>query len=203
MKFRIAIISTLVTMLLGACASTPSNFYTLSVVGEIQTTSSPKPSVEPYVLGDISVPAAADQIPLVVQEADGRLLVLEYDRWGAPLSSQLQNALSRALTENLGFPPQQNLSINMQDKRNTRIRVAYQAFDMVPAQYAQALVVWQVLFSGSDKTLTCYSQLRQSVKPGVSELVIAQQKNVQLLAAQMSQAISKRGQPDGVTCQSK
>ena len=98
---------------------------------------------------------------------------------------------------------QQNLSVAMQDKRNTRIRVSYQAFDMVPARYAQALVVWQLVFAGTDKSLTCYSRLHQTVKPGVAELVLAQQKNVQQLAEQIAQAVLTRAQPTGIVCQAK
>jgi uncharacterized lipoprotein YmbA len=203
MKYKHGFIGLLMAVLLGGCASAPSNFYTLVSLKESPTALASSVSVDPYVLSDISVPSAADQIPLVVQDDNGRLQLLEYDRWGAPLSAQLQNALSRALTEQLGFPPQQNLSAAMQDKRNTRVRVSYQAFDMVPARYAQALVVWQLVFAGTDKSLTCYSRLHQTVKPGVAELVLAQQKNVQQLAEQIAQAVRTRAQPTGIVCQAK
>jgi len=197
---RACMLTSLVLGLAG-CASTPSNYYTLMPIDSDSPTIANRPDVGPYVLGDISVPADVDQTPLVVQERDGRLLLLEYDRWGAPVSGQLQNALTRILTEQVGFPPLQNLNISINDKRNTRVKVAVQSFDLVAGQYAQIAVAWQITFADSKKTISCYAQHREQVKPGVAELVLGQQKNVRKIGEEIALVLRQRAIPTGMNCQ--
>ena len=200
MKYSMKQLGLLALLTLAGCASTPSNYYTLMSVGGDQVVSSAAKPMGAYVLGEVVVPADVDQIPLMVQERDGRLLMLEYDRWASPLSGQIQNALSKGLTQKLGFPPEQNLNLAINDKRHTRVRVAVRSFEMLAGQYADMSVVWQISFAGSEKTLSCFAQLRETVNPGVSELVLAQQKNVGKLADLISIGLQTQAVPSSAVC---
>ena len=201
MKHALKILCLMGLLVLAGCTSTPSNFYTLMPLGIDEPITLTSNNVGPYVLGEVAVPADIDQTSLVVQDSDGRLLMLEYDRWAAPVSAQLQNALSKSLTQNLGFPPVHNLNVAINDKRNTRVRVAVQSFDMLPGRYAELSAAWQISFSGTDKTISCFAQLRETVNPGVSELVAAQKKNVNKLAGLIAIVLKAKAATSSPVCQ--
>jgi hypothetical protein len=48
--------------------------------------------------------------------------------------------------------------------------------------------------------LTCFSRLKQNVEIGVTALVLGQQKNTQLLSAQIAQALVSRSAPADAQC---
>lgn len=157
-------------------------------------------SVGPYALANVSVPPEADLSSLVVQQADGRVLVLVNDLWTAPLSSHLRTALSLELTNRLGMPPVQNLASGMNEAGVTRIQVDVQRFDMVAGQFVAIHALWRIRFAGSGKVITCFSRLQQPVAIGVSALVTGQQKNTQLLSAQIAESLQTQAPPAGAQC---
>ncbi|PRY99097.1 hypothetical protein BCM14_0536 [Jezberella montanilacus] len=201
MKHALKILCLTGLLVLAGCASTPSNYYTLVPLSIDEPMTLTSNNVGPYVLGEVAVPADIDQTSLVVQDSDGRLLMLEYDRWVAPVSAQLQNALSKSLTQKLGFPPVHNLNVAINDKRNTRIRVAVHSFDLLAGRYAELSAAWQISFAGTDKTISCFAQLREPVNPGVSELVAAQKKNVNKLADLISTVVKAKSATHSPVCQ--
>lgn len=189
-----------VLIALTACGSPAPFNYTLSPADSTANVLPGASRVGPYALGDITVPAETDQAPLVVQQKDGRVLVLAEDRWSAPLSSHLQSALSIELTSRLGMPPLQNLTPARRDSRVTYVLVDIQRFDLVPGQYVSIHALWKVLFANSDKVVTCFAKLQQPVPVGVSALVIGQQKNTQLLSGLIAESLVSRSGPSQATC---
>ena len=96
-----------------------------------------------------------------------------------------------ALTQLLGAAPLSRAQTADQSARVTTVTVDVQRFDMVPAQFALLAATWQVNPPASSKVpqrLTCYTEVSQSVAPGVAPLVQAQQQNIELLAQAISQA---------------
>lgn len=185
------------------CAGPPAQHYTLS---RMESQLAPTPSAErvgPYTLSEISVPAEADNVSLVVRQGDGRLMVLSEDRWTGSLSSQLSTALSQSLTQRLGMPPVQKLVAEAAVTSVTKVQLDVQRFDLLPGQSVALDAVWSVRFPGSKTFLTCYTRLQQSVGIGVLALVQGQQDNVQALAAQIAEAlITRKGPAVGSTCRS-
>lgn len=188
------------------CASPPAQHYTLSQTDRTpaQPTSmaaSPMASsVGPYALSEISVPAQVDNISLVVRQGDGRLMVLNEDRWSGSLSSQLLTAVSQSLTQKLGMPPIQKLMAEAASSSVTKIQLDVQRFDLIPGQSVSLDAVWSVRFPGSKTFLTCYTRLQQNVGIGVLALVQGQQNNVEALAAQLAQTLISRQAPAGSRC---
>lgn len=188
------------------CASPPAQHYTLSQTDRTPTqltsmAASPiASSVGPYALSEISVPAQVDNISLVVRQGDGRLMVLNEDRWSGSLSSQLLTAVSQSLTQKLGMPPIQKLMAEAASSSVTKIQLDVQRFDLIPGQSVSLDAVWSVRFPGSRTFLTCYTRLQQNVGVGVLALVQGQQNNVEALAAQLAQTLIGRQAPAGSRC---
>ena len=187
-------------VVLGGCASAPPQYYTLSSPQPAQAVADAS-GVAPYALNTVTVPAQVDRDAIVAQQKEGNLLLLNDDRWTAPLGAQLQTALSQGLEARLGTPPVQNLALGARDSKVTQIFVDVQRFDMVPGQYVALNAAWRVQFAGAKLTITCFSRLTQSVDIGVSALVLGQQRNVQALSQQMAQTLMRRSAPSGVACQ--
>ena len=187
------------------CAGSPAQYYTLSRVDVKSALSSsvvPSTSAKAgaYTLSDIGVPAEANNISLVVRQGDGRLMVLGDDRWTGSLSSQLSTAISQEMTQHLGMPPIQNLVAEAARASVTKIQLDVQRFDLIPGQSVTIDAVWSMRFPGSQSFLTCYTRLQQPVGVGVLALVQGQQKNVQSLAVQLSEALVSRKAPSGSSC---
>jgi hypothetical protein len=98
------------------------------------------------------------------------------------------------------MPPVQNLASGPGDSIVTRIQVDVQRFDMVPGQYVAIHALWRIRFAGTNKVMTCFSRLQQTVPIGVAALVTGQQKNTQQLSTQIAQALETRTAPAGAQC---
>jgi uncharacterized lipoprotein YmbA len=187
------------------CAGPPAQHYTLSRVDSQPALSSSfvasdSAKAGAYTLADIGVPADANYISLVVRQGDGRLMVLSDDRWTGSLPSQLSTAISQEMSQRLGMPPIQKLVAEAAGASVTNIQVDVQRFDLIPGQSVAIDAVWSMRFPGSKSFLTCYTRLQQSVGVGVLALVQGQQKNVQMLASQLSEALINRKAPSGSSC---
>ncbi len=186
---RIVLFMAVAAALVG-CAGKPSVYYTLtpSVDREPATAAALAP-VGPYSIGSVAVPAPVDDVLIVVRRSDDQLMKLAHDRWTAPLSKQVSNALAAALTRELGMPPFSRLQAGTISSGISTISVDVQRFDLVPGKYAELSAAWQVVSdrSGAKKSrLFCYTELREPVEPGVAPLVKAQQANIERLAQAIS-----------------
>ena len=209
-------------LVLAACSSTPSVHYTLTPPANISNSSSGNagssnagsgnPStaqspisttgLKPYALTSLTVPAESDQTAIGVSQEDGLMLVLEFDRWIADLSSHLQSAVSVDMTSQLGMPPVQNLGTASLDKSVTRVQLDVQRFDMVPGRQVSLAAVWRMQFAAPAATLICHAELQEAVESGVSAMVLGQQKNIRQLSALMSQTLVARKAVVGAKCSS-
>jgi uncharacterized lipoprotein YmbA len=190
----------LLAMALSGCGSAPAYHYTLSPPVALESMTPITGKVGPYSLAEVTVPPEADHASLVVQQTDGHVLMLSNDLWTAPLSAQLQAALSIELTARLGMPPLQNLASGARETDVSRIQVDVQRFDLVPGQYVTIYALWRVHFAGVHKILTCYTRLQQPVGVGVAALVTGQQKNTQKLSAQIADSLVQRAGPADAQC---
>ncbi|MCD8504453.1 MAG: PqiC family protein [Burkholderiaceae bacterium] len=186
------------------CASQPNVYYTLTApASNEQTKRSALTSVGLYTIASVSVPSPVDDTLIIVRQSGDQLMKLAHDRWTAPLGKQFNNALAVALTHELGMPPVSKTQASG-DKRVTSLSIDVQRFDLVPGQYAELAVVWQVVpASTSNKAgrLVCYTQVREMVEPGVAPLVKAQQLNIQKLAQAISRGWQTGQSGPGTRCQ--
>jgi len=77
------------------CAAQPDHFYTLNTLPDRGVTASPAPAPVIHVILDTSVPVLNDRSELVVSGDGDRILVLDHERWAAPLSDLVQQTLAR------------------------------------------------------------------------------------------------------------
>jgi len=185
--------------LLAGCSAPAPHYYTLSPEGT-RAAASPGQRVVAYALSPVTVPPEVDNTSLVTREPNGRLLPLSDDRWTATLSLHLQSALGLELTSSLGMPPVQNINQSVAQSDATQVQVDVQRFELVPGQYVALDALWRLRFGQSGLVLTCFSRFKQNVEIGVTALVLGQQKNTQLLSAQIAQALVSRSAPAEVQC---
>lgn len=184
---------------LAGCSTPAPLYYTLSPEGTRASAAAGQRAIT-YALSPVTVPPEVDNTALVTREPNGRLLPLSDDRWTATLSSHLQSALGLELTAALGMPPVQNINQSVAQGDATQVQVDVQRFEMVPGQYVALDALWRLRFRQGGVVLTCFSRLKQNVEIGVTALVLGQQKNTQLLAAQIAQALVSRSAPADAQC---
>jgi len=197
-----------VSGLLVGCASEPNVYYTLTANEQAQASNGQRVidagATGLYTLSPVAIPAPVDDVMLVVRRSDDQLMKLAHDRWTAPLGKQVDNALAVALTQVLGMPPLSRSQLAGKDTDVTRFSVDIQRFDLVPGQYVALAAVWQLRGAAATQTpatLTCYTELRQSVDPGVAPLVRAQQRNIAQLAQAMVSVWQRSEMPASTRCQ--
>ncbi len=82
--------------LLGACASTPTNFYPLEAESRppvATSTSSAKKTV--IGIGPLSMPALLDRRGIVTRADNNSVQIAEFDQWAAPLKDNVIAVLSK------------------------------------------------------------------------------------------------------------
>lgn len=194
--------------LAAGCSTTTTMHYDLKSAADTQPTNQSTNMVR-YQLASINVPESLDVETLIVRQPNNTLMVLSHDKWVAPFSQVLQNALSATLTQSLGTPP---MPVDMlkasgtgQSSNTAKIFVDLQQFEMQPAKLASLGALWQIDMPGKQgrqgQAITCYSTLSQPVSPGVAALVTAQQLNVQQLGQQIAATLSTGTPPANTNCQ--
>jgi uncharacterized lipoprotein YmbA len=96
------------------CAAQPDHFYTLSTLP--QSPRAPAAGFGTHVLLSISLPSLVDRRQMIVEAPGDQILILEHERWAAPLSDLVTQTLARDL-----------------ERRRTDILVADRGFDQAGA----------------------------------------------------------------------
>ena len=98
---RFAVVILVASLLgLGACASTPSRFYTLNTMTASEMRAATAPEGGPVIgVGPITFPKYLDRPQIVTHTSRHQLALGEFDRWAEPL----QENFSRVLAENLSI----------------------------------------------------------------------------------------------------
>jgi len=135
----------------GCGASAPSRFYTLGPVGTHES-GTPLSGVT-IMVGPVSMPAAVDRPELVVQNAPNQVEVDEFNRWAAPLSDQIAQAVASDLVQMLGTSkvaagPLANFNPTY------RVTIDVQRFESVPGKSATIEAMWAVYRSPGGATRT-------------------------------------------------
>jgi uncharacterized protein len=83
-------------VLLTACASTPTNFYTLEAQSRppaVTTTASAKKTL--IGIGPLTLPALLDRKGIVTRAENNSVQIAEFDQWAAPLQNNVIAVLSK------------------------------------------------------------------------------------------------------------
>lgn len=206
MRTALAGLACLGAMALAACASAPLHYYTLVAPDSASPAAQPAAgeAALPFAVLPVSVPAQVDQPQLVVRDGAQRVLLLNGERWIAPLADELRSALAADLARELGS---QNTT-GLPDSRapGLRIKLEVQQFDSWPGSYALLAGTWSVRVvhaKGRDavpQALTCTSSVRVPVGAGYAALVQGHQRAVAMLAAKVATVARALGGGQAASC---
>jgi uncharacterized protein len=201
--------SVIAAALLAGCSTTTTMHYDLksdqpNAAGQTaasQTVTSPR-AIQ-YRVTSLEVPESIDVETLIVRQPDNTLMMLSHDKWVGSLSEAMRNAINASLAKDMGLPPLPASMVSAQQSTNVaNIAIKVEHFDLQPAKQAGLSVLWQVTLPGKERhTVTCYSTWTETVGPGVTALVSAQQRNVQQLASQLAATLKSGKPPTTGNCQ--
>lgn len=174
--------------LLAGCAAPPAEyFYTLNNSGGVVPAASTPVKLYIEVL-PVELPAQVSRNQLVVTAGDGRVELLEQQRWAAPLAGEIGQALSMDLSASLGALDVRRTPHAEQLPRY-RISTNVQRFESAPGAYALVDAVWSVRQVSGAGLLTCRSVAREQVGNGYDALVAGHRRAVGKIAIAMGQAV--------------
>ncbi|MGE5946483.1 MAG: membrane integrity-associated transporter subunit PqiC [Betaproteobacteria bacterium] len=188
-------------LLLAACASAPTHYYTLvAPAGEAAASPSPSSPSPPFELLPVGVPAQVDQPQLVVREGGQGVALLGSERWIAPLGDEVRSALSADLARELRSADVSGLPGN--DRPLLRIKLDLRRFDSAPGSYALVEAAWSVrlLHGAQPAMLACTSRVSEAVGPGYPALVQGHQRAIGQLAVQIADAARALGGGRAAAC---
>jgi uncharacterized lipoprotein YmbA len=186
------------TLLAGCASAPPERFYSLS--NGMGVAEAPAARAAYYIeLPAVTVPQQVARNQLVVSTGAGRVDLLEQERWSSPPASEIGQAMSLAISGELGTidvfrtPTPDNAPVY-------RISANVQRFESAPGQYALIDAVWSVRLVGSTKVLTCRSVANEKVGAGYDALVAGHRRAVARIAADISKAVRGLAAGSGEGC---
>ena len=87
----------MIAALLTSCAGQPDRFYGLSTMPE--SVSPPAAGFTTHVVLGVSIPSLVDRRQMTIDVAGDQILVLEHERWAAPLSDLVAQTLARDIEQ--------------------------------------------------------------------------------------------------------
>ncbi|WLH14803.1 PqiC family protein [Pseudomonas hefeiensis] len=181
MKFRFFALA--VPLLIAACSSVPTRYYTLMPSPEPHA-SQAAPAPFQFQLISVQIPVQVDQPGLVIRQTTGQLVILDSERWSAPLADEFQDALSTQLEKQLGRPDLANMPKDPNLKLIS-IQVDVKRLDSIPGNQARVDVIWNLSQrdgSPPHRLLTCTTHIQQTAGDDVADVVEAHQRIIAQLA---------------------
>jgi uncharacterized lipoprotein YmbA len=187
-RCRFTAIAAAALLMAGCASSPPEHFYSLSTgMGAPAARSGTAPAY--YIeIPAVTVPQQVARSQLVVTTTDGRMDLLEQERWTSPPAAEIGQALSQVVTADLGVvdvfrtPTPEGATVY-------RISTNVQRFESAPGQYALLDAVWSVRQVGSQKALTCRTVANETVGAGYETLVAGHRRAVARLGADIAKAV--------------
>ncbi len=189
--------------LLGACASTPPQFYTLAAPKSESLSQAAGDTALPvaenvgaFSLQPIWVPVQVDQANVMVRTGANELTPDYNARWAAALGEDIETALAGHLRQ-AGLLDLTDLG-GQADSPLWRLQVQITTFDLPSTGPTSLQAVWrarQVGQSTREATILCsFQQQEVSASPAIADLVAAQRLAVAALGQQIAQVL-KTGKP--------
>nr|WP_155438469.1 PqiC family protein [Pseudoduganella ginsengisoli] len=175
---------------LAGCAHStpPERFYSLSA--GMSAAVAPVAAKAPlyFELAAVSVPQQVNRSQLVVTVGEGRVELLEQQRWAAPLSSEIGQALSLGITTELGAVDVYRTAAP--DAAPVyRISASVQRFESAPGKSALVDAVWSVRRAGQTKVLACRTVAEEPVTGSYDELVASHRRAMARLSAAVAKGV--------------
>lgn len=185
----------LLTLFLGACASTPRSYYSLDHVTAVTAVPTLAQKYDALDLRITSVPVQYDRPQIVIQDQLNKPAVhlLNDSLWLSPLRDQIQSSLSNDVAAYLALPISTNIDSKLQLKKYN-VRVS--RFDMLLNQGAVLHASWQDLSHGANTKICTAALQTQDLKSDTVSALVNQQK---LLLRTLAELISHTNQINSVS----
>lgn len=176
---------------LTACASNPVRYYTL-VSPATSATATTARGTTPLAINvlPVGIPAQLDQQQMVVRSGAGTAVILDNERWVAPLGDELRAALSSALVEQLGA---RNVTGLPRPSNQTvmNIRTQVRRFDAWPGSKVQFEADWVVGVPQDTPgpRISCSTRLNEAAPGSYADMVRMQQRMIEQFAARIAGAV--------------
>jgi uncharacterized protein len=192
------VIGLALALALAGCASNkaPERFHTL-----VPAQAAAAVQAHGFVyIHPISIPPQADHAQWVVRQADESLLMLEQDRWAAPLADELRGAVASRLAAQWGMVDVKGMPTPSGPLLSVRIDV--QRFESMPGREARIEANWSVGSSQKDSNaLLCRSVIQETVsEPGVTPLAAAHRRAATRLADEIGKQLQAMRQGQHGPC---
>ncbi len=178
-----------ISALLAACASAPrEQFYSLNAPALISSSSSAKPLL---VVAQVTMPELVNRPQLVVHEGANQVILLEQQRWAAPLPSLFSQSLAGHLqaampTWQLALR-QQHANLDAERQKRWTLWLDVNNFALRAKQEVQLSSSWSVRNSEGKTVHSAQTSLQQACAGCESAALIAAQEN---LLKQLAQEIA-------------
>ncbi|HJW11636.1 MAG TPA: PqiC family protein [Albitalea sp.] len=196
MKPLPAVAALLACALLAACGTPqPEHYHSLlATQPEAPDTRKAMPPVVIDLL-PFSVPPQVDQPQWLVRQSDDSMLLLEQERWAAPLRDELRSAVSERLASHWGAVDVRALASPPADAR--RVRVDVLRFESLPGREARIDASWAIA------SLLCRSAISERVDgAGAAALAAAHRRAVVRLADDIGRQLQALQHGESGSCAS-
>jgi uncharacterized protein len=184
-RTALAILGVFSAMLAG-CASTQTNFYTLSPTAKSMAAA----ASYSIAVGPVSVPAIVDRPQIVVRVGTNQVAIDEFNRWASPLKNEIARVVAENLASMLGAS---NVTLFPQSTAvvaSYRVVIDVLRFESAPGEAATLDAVWVTRSTKGDRALTGRTTLHESPQDaGYAALVAAHSSLLVQLSSEIAAAI--------------
>lgn len=182
-----------------ASATAPTHFHTLLPPPATAAGAAAAAATLDWRLQPVKIPAQVDQPQWVLRVADGSLVVLEQERWIAPLADEIGAALDERLTKALGPPSAAPSDPSTSAGAPWRVGVDVRRFELVADREARLEADWSI--RRGESSLNCHSAfVQQPAAAGYPALASAQQRSVARLADAIAAALGAMNKGQAGSC---
>jgi len=152
----------IVAVLAAGCATPTSRFYTLS------TTPAPAGTPVAYsvAVGPVTIPAVIDRPQIVVSTSPNQVQLDEFNRWAAPLQSNIARVVADNLASILGTARVSLFPQTMSAAADYRVAIQVQRFDTAPGNAASLEALWTITRTKDGAAQTGRTSVRESSPSG-------------------------------------
>jgi uncharacterized lipoprotein YmbA len=152
----------IVAVLAAGCATPTSRFYTLS------TTPAPAGTPVDYsvAVGPVTIPAVIDRPQIVVSTSPNQVQLDEFNRWAAPLQSNIARVVADNLASILGTARVSLFPQTMSAAADYRVAIQVQRFDTAPGDAASLEALWTITRTKDGTAQTGRTSVRESSPSG-------------------------------------
>ena len=193
MRHLVAVTLSCLSLVLVGCGSTPNpRFYSLSSVAPTAAT----PTDLSMAVGPVTIPATVDRPQIVNTVGPNRVRLEEFDRWAAPLQSDIARVIVANLVVALGTPRVTLASQPVAASVDYRAAVEVQRFDSALGDAATLDAVWTVARIKDGKLQTGRTTTREpTAERSFDALAAAHSRAVGRLSQDLANAVRELARP--------